>query len=77
MSWVIVSPIQCVTIHIMYSLWELHLDDQDQPSLQSRGSALQPQIDCLSQQTNYERIIYLWGTHDLDLLYKTKITLNK
>ena len=44
-----------------------HLDSQDQPSLQLGGGALQPLMGCLYPWTGCEQVIYLQGTHDLDL----------
>ena len=51
----------------MHSPWETHPNSQDQPSFQLEGGALQPLMGCLDLQTNYEQVIYLQGTHDLEL----------
>ena len=51
----------------MNSPWEPHPDGQDQPFLLLGSSELQPHIYCPSPQTICEQIIYLQGTHDLDL----------
>ena len=71
MSWLAISPIQCVTIHtsalIMrtLSLWSRQVI----PPIKS--SILQYQLDYLSPWTSYELVISLQGTHNLDLLYNS------
>ena len=51
----------------MHTTWETHPNGQDHSSLLLGGGALQPLIGCLDLQTNYEQVIYLQGTHDLEL----------
>ena len=51
----------------MYSSWEIHLDDQDRPSLELGGGTLQALMRCLDPQTNCEQVMYLQGTRNLDI----------
>ena len=67
-SWFIIGPIQCATHALVWSPWENHPDNQDNLSVQLRGSVLQSQMDNLNPWTNYGQLITLQGTHDLDLL---------
>ena len=53
---------------LVHSPWETHPNNQDYPSLQLGGGALQSLMGSLGPWTDYEQVIYLQGTHDLDLL---------
>ena len=70
-SWLTVGPIQCASHILVHSPQETHPDSQDKSSLQLGGSALQSQLNCLNQWTNYGQLIYLQGTYDLYLLYNS------
>ena len=70
-SWFIIGPIQCALITLVHSPWETHLDGQDKLTLQLRGGALQPQLDCPNLWIECKQLIYLQGTHDLYPLHNS------
>ena len=46
---------------------EARPNSQDQSSFLVGGDALQPLMGCLDKWIDYEQVIYLQETHDLDL----------
>ena len=57
----------CELHTLAHSPWETHSDNQDQPSFQLEGDALQPLMSCLDPWTNCDLVIYLQITCGLDL----------
>ena len=53
---------------LVHSPWETHPDSQDQSSLQLGDGELQPLMGYLDPWIGCEQVIYLQGTHDLNLL---------
>ena len=41
-----IGPIQCASHALVHLPWETHLDNQDKPSLQLGGGALQSLLNC-------------------------------
>ena len=66
-SWFTIGHVQCASHILVYSPWETHPDDQDKPSLQLGGDALQSLLDCPNPWIDYRQLIYLQGTYDLYL----------
>ena len=67
-SWFSIGHVQCVSHTLAHSPWETHPYDQDMPSLQLRGGALQSLLDFPKLWTNCEQFIYIQETQDLYLM---------